>query len=144
MDLDGTPQLRVLRVDDPLQDRVHDLEVGDVGRDPDQWDAELVGLAEHVGRDLGQVALGLDHQAGRLDGGQVAHQITLGRPVVLDGERHRQQQLALGEPADGFGGFQDLHPGDGSVEAAGPGQHLSPPQSPQRHRFPDGQRHGSD
>ena len=144
VDLDGAPQLRVLSVDDPLQDRVHDLQVGDIRRDADQGDFELVRLPDHVVWDLRQVAFRLDHQPGRADRGQVAHQVLLGRLIVLDGEGHRQQELALGEPADRLWGFEHLHPGDGAVEAAGPGQHLAPPQSPQRHRFPDSQRHGSD
>src|SRR5438067_10858931 len=144
VDLDGAPELRVLGVDDPLQDWVHDLQVGDIRRDTDQGDFELVRLPDHVVWDLRQVAFRLDHQPGRADRGQVAHQVLLGRLIVLDGEGHRQQELTLGEPADRLWGFEHLHPGNGAVEAAGPGQHLAPPQSPQRHRFPDSQRHGSD
>jgi len=53
-----------------------------------------------------------------------------GRLVVFDGEGHGQQELHLGEPADRLWGFEDLHPGNRAVEAAGPGQHLAPPQSP--------------
>ena len=52
VDLDRAPQIGVLGVDDPLEDRGHDLEVGHVLGDPNQGDAELVGLAEHAARDL--------------------------------------------------------------------------------------------
>ena len=91
VDLDRMPELRVLGVDDPFEDGRHDLEVGDILRDPDQGDAELVRLPKHVLRNLGQIALGLDDQTGRSDRRQIAHQVPLSRAVVFDGERHRQQ-----------------------------------------------------
>src|SRR5439155_277727 len=86
VDLDGAPQLGVLGVDDPLQDRVHDLQVGDIRGDADQRDVELVRLPDHVRRDLRQVAFRLDHEPRRADRGQVAHEVLLGRLVVLDGD----------------------------------------------------------
>jgi len=144
VDLDRTPQVGILRVDDPLQDRGHDLQVRNVLRDTDQGNAKFIGLPQHVVGDLRQITLGLDDQARRPDRGQIAHQVSLCREVVFDGKRHRQQELAFGEPADRFRGFQHFDPGDRAVEAFGPRQHLSPLQSPQRHRFPDGQRHGND
>ena len=52
VDLDGAPKLGILGVDDPFEDRVHDLEVRHIGRDTDERDAKLVGLADHVLRDL--------------------------------------------------------------------------------------------
>jgi len=54
VDLDRAAKLAVLGVDDPLQDRVHDLEVGDVRRDPDQRDLEFVRLAEACRRGYGE------------------------------------------------------------------------------------------
>jgi len=61
---------------------------------------ELVRLPDLVLRDLRQVAFRLDHSAPPSRPRQVAHDgPVLGRLVVLDGEGHRQQELALGEPA---------------------------------------------
>ena len=144
VDLDRAPELDVLGVDDPLQNRGHDLQVGHFLRDPDQWDPVLVSLADHLGRDLGQVPLGFDDQAGGADSSQVAHQVALSLPVVLDGEGDRKQQLALREPADRVRGLEDLDPGDCPVQPARSSQDFPSPQSTQPHRLAHRERHGSD
>jgi len=70
VDLNRPPELDVLPVDDALQDGVHDLKVGDVLGDPDQGEAQLVGLVDHGRRDPREVPLRFDHQARRPGGRQ--------------------------------------------------------------------------
>jgi hypothetical protein len=105
----------VLGVDDPLEQRRHQVDELDVGRDREQRDLEAVGLREHLRRDLAEVGQGPHHQSRASFVGDPADQSDLGVDVVFDGKAAGEHEVA-GTRLD-LGSLHQAHPFHLPVEA---------------------------
>ena len=122
VDLDRALQPPVLGVDDAFEQRRHQVDELDVGRDREEGHLQAVGLGDHLGRQPPQVGQGADDQAGPAAFGDPADQPDLGIEVVFDREAAREHEVA-GARLD-LGRLHQTHPFDLAVEAVGPGHEL--------------------
>src|SRR5690606_16595167 len=95
VELLGSPQLLKLGIDDPLVDRLGDLNERRLAPQGDQWEAMLLGgLDDGRGQLADESATKLDDQAGGAHGGEVGN--VLGELVRLarQGDARSQHELA--------------------------------------------------
>ena len=136
VDLQRPLQAPVLGVDDPLEQRRHEVDHLDVLRHCEQRHVQPVGLAQHLWGQLAHVGIRPDHKAGAIGVGDLGDQADLALRVVLDREAGGEDQV----PGSGLdlGRLHGAHPLDRPVEAAGAGHQLGGGELTEPHRFAHG------
>ncbi len=135
MDRDRLLQPGVLGIDDPLQQRLHQVHPGDVLAEGEERQVEAVGLLRHPLRQSFDVHPELDDEARSADLGDRRHQLQLRGRVVADGVGGCQQQVAGPGPARGLRCLDDPDPLDSAVEAAGAGHQVGGGKAAEAHRL---------
>jgi hypothetical protein len=127
VDFDRALEPPVLSVDDPLEQRGHEVDELDVGGDRKEGHVQPVRLAHHLGRQLAEVGQGPNNKAGAPGIGDPADQADLGRDVVFDREPTREHEVA--RPRLNLGRLHEPHPLDWAIEPLGAGDELGVRQS---------------
>ena len=135
VDLDRALEAPVLGVDDPLEQRGHQVDELDFGPDREQGDVQAVRLAQHLRRQLADVGQGPHHETGTAGIGDPAHQADLGVGVVFDREAGGEDEVT--SPGLHLGRLHQPDPLDRVVEALGAGHQLGAGQD-RAHRVTHG------
>src|ERR1700674_1240154 len=117
VDLDRALEPPVLGVDDPFQQRGHEVDQLHAGRDREQGDVEPIRLSEHLGRQLAQVGHGPHDESDASRIGDTADQADLRLRVVLDREAGGEHEVS--RTRQDLGRLHQAHPLDGLVQAVG-------------------------
>ena len=131
-------QARVLSVDDPLQQRLHEIHPGDLLAEREERQVEPVGRFGHALGQLVEVHAELDHQPGAADLGDGGDQVHLSGRVVPDRVGGGEQQVAGPAFASGLRRFDHAHPLDAPVEAAAARDQLRFAEAALPHRLSHG------
>ena len=126
----------MLGIDDPLQQRSHQVDELDVLGDREQGNVQAVRLGDHLGRQLSEVGHRPDHQACAPGVGYPGDQADLRFPVVLDRKAGGEHQVAC--PRPDLGSLHQPHPLDGAVEAVCAAEQLGAGEGAKAHCLPYG------
>ena len=140
MDRHRLLQAGVLSVDDPLQERLHQVDPGDLLAEREEGQVEPVGGLRHPARELVDVHAELDHQPRATNLGDGGDQLQLGGGVIPNRVGGGQEQVARAALAGGLRRFDDAHPLDPPVEAAAARDQLCFAEAALPHRLPHGRR----
>ena len=122
VDLDRTLEPPVLGVDDPLEQRRHEVDKLHIGGDGEEGHFEPVGLGDHLGRQLAQVGKRTHDQARSASLGDPSHEADLRVDVVLDRKAACKHEVA--GPGLNLRRLHQADPFDLPVEAFGAGDEL--------------------
>ncbi len=136
VDVERALEAPVLGIDDPLQERGHQVDHLDVGGDRENRHVQPVGFGEHFGRQLAEVGVGPNHQAGAAAVCDPADEAHLRVAIVLDREPGREHEVA-GSGLD-LGRLHHPDPLDRAVEPFGARDELGVGEGAKPHRLADG------